>query len=185
MFTSFPIVWFAIFDLQHHKDHFLNDPLTYRIGLDNKCFGTKVFWKWFCYGIFQALALFYIGFYAAEESLNAGNGSNSSLWRSGSIVYAGVVVIANLKILDQFHSYEPRAVTYILVSMLLYFLFFYLDNAPWWDNEQLIGVFKQTMTDGVAWLAMVWCAGMVYTVDRMVWIVIEWVEDAIEQRKKK
>jgi phospholipid-transporting ATPase len=50
VFTSVPIVWYALFDYQFPKDLFLFDPKKYSIGLRGECFGTRVFWYWFSYG---------------------------------------------------------------------------------------------------------------------------------------
>lgn len=52
MFSSVPIVWYAIFDFEHDKPTFLANPKLFDIGLKNKCFGTKVFWLWFISGAF-------------------------------------------------------------------------------------------------------------------------------------
>ena len=48
--TTFPVVWFSLFDFEHEKEVFLSDPRLYRIGIRGTCFSTKIFWKWFVYG---------------------------------------------------------------------------------------------------------------------------------------
>jgi phospholipid-transporting ATPase len=44
-FTSMPIVWFAIYDWEFDKEHLLQAPATYEIGLKNRCFTPLVFWR--------------------------------------------------------------------------------------------------------------------------------------------
>ena len=89
-----PIVWFAVFDFEYEKSAFLTNSKYYAIGLYDRCFGTKVFWQWFSLGAFHALVLMYICIYSQESTLWS-DGSMTSLWTSGSLVYAGVVIIAN------------------------------------------------------------------------------------------
>jgi hypothetical protein len=64
MFTSLPIVWFAVMDQQYEKEEFMKRSRHYRIGLQDKCFGTKVFWQWFSLGAFKAFILMYICLFA-------------------------------------------------------------------------------------------------------------------------
>lgn len=49
IFTALPIMWFAVFDWEHEKSVYLNDPKLYRIGLDDVYFSRAVFWRWFIY----------------------------------------------------------------------------------------------------------------------------------------
>ena len=49
IFTSMPIIWFSVMDWQHSKQHLLDNPREYRIGLDNRFFNNTVFWRWFFY----------------------------------------------------------------------------------------------------------------------------------------
>lgn len=104
MFASVPIVWYAIMDFQYDKPTFLANPRLYDIGLKNKCFGTRVFWLWFSNGAFQALIVMFIGLYCVERGQDE-EGLGNGLYLAGSVVYAGVVIIANMKILNSFHVY--------------------------------------------------------------------------------
>jgi len=47
IYTSLPVIWFAVFDQEHSKSTFMNDPQLYKIGLENKWFSKKVFWSKF------------------------------------------------------------------------------------------------------------------------------------------
>jgi len=104
MFTSVPIVWYAIFDFQHSKEYFLTNPKAYDIGLKNKCFGTRVFWLWFANGAFSAAVVMFVGLYAMEVSLDE-EGKTNGLYIAGSVVYGGVVIIANMKILNSLNIF--------------------------------------------------------------------------------
>lgn len=76
VFTSIPIMWFALFDFEHEKDvnpmkpqtrgkvYFMRHPHLYRIGPEDKCFGVKHFGRWVAYGLFQAFVVYMFNFYA-------------------------------------------------------------------------------------------------------------------------
>jgi len=64
VFTSMPIVWFAVFDFQYQKEEFLKNSKLYRIGMQDRCFGTKVFWQWFSLGALQAFIVMFMCLYA-------------------------------------------------------------------------------------------------------------------------
>ena len=104
MFTAFPIMWFSLFDFEFTKEEFLKNPSHYKIGLKNRCFGTGIFWRWVGYGAYQALLILFICYYAFDISVNS-SGKTGDLWTSGSIAYAGVVILANFKLLSMFNSY--------------------------------------------------------------------------------
>jgi hypothetical protein len=47
---------------------------------------------------------------------------------SGAVVYAGVIILANLKILSAFHNYMIIGELIIFIMIFDYFLIFYLEN---------------------------------------------------------
>ena len=51
IFTSWPIMYFALFDYQYTREEFLKKPHLYKIGLQNKHFSNLVFWRWVLYGV--------------------------------------------------------------------------------------------------------------------------------------
>ena len=91
VFTSVPIMWFAVMDFQYPSHVFLKDPTKYQIGLKKECFGTKVFWYWFCYGAVQAAAIIFFAFYVIEHD-------DPSIYKSGALVLGAVVMIVNYQI---------------------------------------------------------------------------------------
>ena len=69
VFTSLPIMWFAIFDWEHSKETFLKTPKYYRIGLDDVYFNKSIFWRWFFYAVWQGALLMAITFYTLDNSI--------------------------------------------------------------------------------------------------------------------
>lgn len=95
VFTAFPIMWFATFDFQKRKEEFLENPSYYSIGLKNELFNNRIFWRWIVYAAWQALFILLICFESFERTLSD-HGQTSGLWSDGMIVYAGVVLVANI-----------------------------------------------------------------------------------------
>jgi phospholipid-transporting ATPase len=91
VFTSIPIMWFAVFDFQHDKAVLLKDPKKYSIGLNKECFGTKVFWYWFGYGALQALVIILFSVLILD-------GHQPSIYMSGAVVLGMVCVVVNFQI---------------------------------------------------------------------------------------
>jgi len=51
VFTAIPVIWFCVFDWEHPKEHLLEHPKLYKIGLNNVFFNTNAFWRWFGYAV--------------------------------------------------------------------------------------------------------------------------------------
>lgn len=62
VYTSGPIFWYALMDLQHPKQVLLTEPVLYRLGMVDGQFGMKVFWSWFAYGFYHAAVTIFLCF---------------------------------------------------------------------------------------------------------------------------
>lgn len=92
IFTSNPIIYYAIFDYEHPKEKFLSEPKHYSLGFKSKfvvcnfiidlSFSKWVFWRWIIYGIWQGALVAFFCIYSME-SINAINGRNSELMVDG------------------------------------------------------------------------------------------------------
>ena len=51
-FTGLPIQWYALFDWQYSKATLIKEPIHYRLGMENRCFSTGIFWRWLVYAFF-------------------------------------------------------------------------------------------------------------------------------------
>ena len=77
----------------------MSDPKLYKIGLREECFSVRIFWGWIVYAAFYAIVLLFTNFYVISVMV-AYNGQESSFWVAGSVLYFGVVIVANLKLLQ-------------------------------------------------------------------------------------
>lgn len=92
-FTSFPIMWYAVFDFECERDRkeikkdkrisivnsnedesknyligdehlFMKNPFLYKIGMESRCFSKLDMLCWIVYGLWHALVVFYVCFWA-------------------------------------------------------------------------------------------------------------------------
>jgi len=62
--TSFPIMYYALFDFEFEKDTFMSNPLHYKLGLQSLCYGKMMFTKWVIYGLWHSFVIYMICFQA-------------------------------------------------------------------------------------------------------------------------
>jgi len=60
IFTAYPVVWFAIMDIEILKEELLQKPEYYDLGLLNLCFSNYIFLRWFFYGAWQGALLYFM-----------------------------------------------------------------------------------------------------------------------------
>jgi magnesium-transporting ATPase (P-type) len=182
VFSAIPIMWFALFDYQETKEKFMSDPKLYDIGIKHKCFSTKVFWVWFSYGAIQALVLVLVCIRSIEVSPTP-EGKTVSLWMSGSLVYAGVVIIANLKILGSFHLHSFWSVLIIMLSICTYFVSFYVFSLiP--NMNYLYGLFPGLMNSPLTYFSLLFCFMMVFSFDKIGSLVRNEIEERLEKKEE-
>lgn len=181
-FTSSPIVWYAIFDYQHTKEYFLDHPLLYHLGLKGKCFGTKVFWLWFSQGAIHAFIVLAICFYSFDISPHY-NGHDNGLYISGSVVYFGVVVVANLKLLAAFNIFQIYGEILVFGSILCYLVILSIENSMIMFFD-LYGIFPQIMGNLLTYFAIIFLVGVVVNLDSVVTKAREHFEGMLEKKQE-
>jgi magnesium-transporting ATPase (P-type) len=159
-------MWYALFDFQYSKEELLTNSYHYKIGLKCKCFGTKIFWYWFAYGAFTAAVLFFVTFYSFDITFHT-DGRASGLWAAGSVTYAGVVIVTNMKIMEYYNNYNLIGVGVCVLSILLYFFFFFVESLSSMKINDLIGVFPKVMSHPICYFALIFCISQVWSVDKM------------------
>lgn len=73
------------------------------------------------------------------------DGMTNGLYSAGSVVYAGVVIIANMKILGSLNMYGVYCELLIFASVCVYFLVLYIENTVIGFPE-IFGLFDPLMT---------------------------------------
>jgi len=146
VFTAFPIIWFAIFDEEFTKETLLREPRHYWIGLKDEFFTFKLLtlnvFKGILVGLLITLFVFCSlnGFHIEEA------GYNGSFWMSSAILYAVVVIDANIYVLQVTYTHTWVSTALVIASILSYFLLFWLENLFTWSGP-MYTIFGHTMTD--------------------------------------
>jgi phospholipid-transporting ATPase len=175
--ASFPPMWFALFDFEYEKERFLKDPSLFSIGLQNACFGTRIFWQWFFYGAVQAFIVLNLCFFSTEYVRN--DGETVGLWVSGTLAYAAVVIAVNQKVLMATHNIDLIQVILVLGSILLFFFAVFVESNVMFFKD-LIGVFKQMMVDSNTWFMILLVVGLFYVTEKL----IQHADEELSRRKK-
>lgn len=136
VFTSLPIIWYALFDYQHPKERYLRDPSLYQIGLRKECFSNRKFWFWISYGAFQAAMVLWLTYYQMELNF-------TNYWSSGATVLLAVVMVVNLMVIAQMNIFDIVGVALPLLSIAVYFLVYWFMNLEFYKSDSLVGTFSK------------------------------------------
>ena len=126
--------------------------MLYRIGIEGKNFGYRVFLSWQFYALMQALLIIFVGMYATQET-PVESGKTFNFWAGGHVVYSECVLAANLVILRQTHNYTGWNEALIALQFASFFIVVYLDSVTLTQGE--IAYFWDEFTS--SWTAWVGC----------------------------
>lgn len=90
------------------------------------------------------------------------------------IVYAGVVIVANIQLFDNLSVYNFWGELLIALSIGSFFLAFYLENITL-AIPDIFGIFKPVMAHPVTYSSLMFCALSIYTID----IIVDTCEKAL------
>jgi magnesium-transporting ATPase (P-type) len=131
--TSLPIMFYALFDFEHLKNTFMQNPYLYKIGMNSECFSNMIFVKWLAYAMFHSF-LIYIFSIIGILSLGAvqADGKDIGFWAAGHLAYGGCVVVANIVILHKFNNFTSFGEMLVGLMILAYFVFLGLESMSGW-----------------------------------------------------
>jgi phospholipid-transporting ATPase len=131
-FTAFPIIIFAILDQEHPKESFLSDPRHYICGLTNEYFSSTIVARVVAKGMFNGLLMVLFVFQGLNGEQIGHTGYNGDLWVSGTLIYAIVVVNANLFVMQRTSTHTWQSSTFLLLSVASFYICFYVESFyPW------------------------------------------------------
>jgi magnesium-transporting ATPase (P-type) len=150
VFTSWPIIWYAVMDWEHSKEDLLNDPKHYKIGLQDKYFNTYAFFKWFAFALWQGTLLLIVCFFSVSAA--DGEGHSSSMFESGLFIFNSVCIVANAKVLSMSRQKSIFIILLCTLSAAASFLVSYLLNLM--VSYQGFGTFGKSFNTAKEWFAM-------------------------------
>nr|CCA24731.1 Ptype ATPase (PATPase) Superfamily putative [Albugo laibachii Nc14] len=143
LYTSLPLILFAVFDQDVSSESASKVPSLYALGQQNVLLKRRVFWPWILNGIWHSIVIFFLSAFTvygtkwlhdSVGSINPSgidqNGTMDGINTIGLIVFTNLVIIVNLKLcLETFLITWPFVLT-VLISIALWFLVGNLISSP-------------------------------------------------------
>ncbi|KAL0592513.1 hypothetical protein ABG067_000077 [Albugo candida] len=143
LYTSLPLIFFAVFDQDVSSESASKVPSLYALGQQNVLLQRKVFWPWILNGMWHSIVIFFLSaltvygtkwLHNSNDSVNPSgidqNGKMDGINTIGLIVFTNLVIIVNLKLcLETFLITWPFVLT-VLISIALWFLVGNLIGSP-------------------------------------------------------
>eukprot|EP01022_Parablepharisma_sp_SALTPOND_P011832 TRINITY_DN1507_c0_g1_i1.p1 TRINITY_DN1507_c0_g1~~TRINITY_DN1507_c0_g1_i1.p1 ORF type:complete len:1220 (+),score=110.17 TRINITY_DN1507_c0_g1_i1:124-3783(+) len=126
IFTSVPIVYFAVLDKEHEREEFLADPTLYKASRKGEYFSYTVFWRWMGYGFLQSAFLLIITLHTLANNPSGPHGILEDIHFIGNLVFTLIVIVANLKIAVSHNTHTVGSTIFIVGSIAVYYFFYYL-----------------------------------------------------------
>ena len=140
LFTAIPMMYFAIYDREYENEIYTERPELYIYGLKNKYFNNKIFWKNILIGFIEGLM---ITLNCCFLYKNDDNGYiDNDMVSIGIIVFSGVVVAVNVKVLLRVCIIDYILMIFLIASVgALYFIIFILSTTKYrfiWNYIDII-----------------------------------------------
>ena len=121
LFTSIPIMLYAIFDHEYSPENLVQTPKLYLQGIKSKIFNNKRFFQWVLWGFMGSafLTICALNFYENKVATNS-NGKHSGIYGVGMFIFAGAVWLANIKIFAIAHTFNTLTLFFGFGCCLLY-----------------------------------------------------------------
>ena len=130
VFTSMPIVLFAVQDCEFTKEQLLNNPKLFNDGPENVHYNTAQFFKWIAYTLFHSVLVLVVSFigmnFTFNTSIEEAGGKTADMWLMGSLVYAVVVCHVNNKLLQDSNTLNFLVIFFNVMSSVSFVLVFWI-----------------------------------------------------------
>lgn len=126
------------------------EPNLYKVGLEGRLFGTKVFWSWQLYAIAQAAVILFIGMVFTQMTA-VEDGRNYTFWAGGHVVYFECVLTVNIVLLRGSHNWTGWGELLIFLQVASFFVFVYIDSIMLTYGE-IAYFFDEYCSSWTAWL---------------------------------
>ncbi|EGR28204.1 phospholipid-translocating p-type flippase family protein, putative [Ichthyophthirius multifiliis] len=156
LFTSAPIVLFAIFDKEYKGLFLVNNPWPYYLnGLNNYLFNSRIFWKTFFLAVFQASIIGVSSVLIIE--FNSTVEHDNYLVLTGNFMYWNIVLLANIKIIILSTCLRGINILFLFLSFGLYVLLVvFVQQYP---SFELFSVFQRLFQQTNFWVGQIFIIG--------------------------
>ncbi|KAG6977460.1 hypothetical protein JG688_00000291 [Phytophthora aleatoria] len=161
LYTSVPLVLFAVFDQDVSSTSAAKFPYLYALGQKNILLARRVFWPWIFNGVWHSIVIFFVSAWAFEgfglsirdiPVIATETGKSGGLVTLGFVVFTNLVIVVNLKLcLETFMLTWPFLLT-VTVSILLWFAVGFLISLPSMGFPQATGEMEYLQELPTFWL---------------------------------
>ncbi|DAZ94109.1 TPA: hypothetical protein N0F65_008973 [Lagenidium giganteum] len=134
IYTSLPLVLFAVFDQDVSSVSASKFPFLYSLGQDNVLLSRHVFWPWIINGVWHSVIIFFVSAWGFEGDLSitgepvshpstlTTDGKNDGLVTLGFVVFTNLVIVVNLKLCLETFMLTWQFLVTVGVSVALWFV---------------------------------------------------------------
>ena len=135
-YVILPCFWFGVYNYEYEKEELINNPKYYIQGIYKKLFHLKRFTKFNIIGFIEGGIIFLLSHYW----FNKGNsdGTTNDFYAISSVIYTGVVFIANLKVVLDTSFHEVISITCVVLGILAYFISVFLYSKDYIFSEEVV-----------------------------------------------
>ncbi|RLN02225.1 hypothetical protein BBJ28_00000244 [Nothophytophthora sp. Chile5] len=139
LYTSVPLVLFAVFDQDVSSASAAKFPYLYALGQKNVLLQRRVFWPWILNGIWHSLVIFFVSAWAFEgfglgirgyPIIATSTGKSGGLVTLGFVVFTSLVAVVNLKLCLETFMLTWQFLLTVTVSILLWFVVGEIISSP-------------------------------------------------------
>lgn len=123
IFSSVPIIIYALFDRQTCDIVLLSDPIFYSPGPHRVLFSVGRFSKWFLAAAIQGAITVFFALVLFDTKFSVEEGQTFGFWAFGQAMFLAAVILSNLKILTFSSSVSLLQITVMLISVGSAFVF--------------------------------------------------------------
>ena len=120
-YSIFPIFYYSIFDREYESDFLLKNPNLYIQGMNNECFNIFIFIKYIFIGFFEGLILMFSSFNVFYFNNKEGFTLNN-LYSFGTIIFSGIIITVNLKVLLNSKIIDIFIILLIFLSIFSFYI---------------------------------------------------------------
>jgi len=124
LFTSLPIIFYAIFDQEYSRSDFLNNPELFNDSRKGNYFNLSVFWGWLLYGFIQGTVIFMIIIFTMGNTILTDFGFICDIGIFGAIIFTVVIWIVSTKLICESNSLNIINIIGFALSITAYYTLF-------------------------------------------------------------
>ena len=160
-FTSFPIIYYCLFDFEYEKVFFMKNPMLYKLGLESQSYGIQMFWKWVIYALVQALLIYFICFNAIlTPGQTLQDGRDIGLHVAGHNVYTICIIISNTVLMHKFNNYTGWGELLVAIMIMNIFTILFIESLMSMFPQVYL-IFVPLFSQPVIWASLVFVIIMV------------------------